>query len=370
MLPWLHVVCALVSLTILPARAAAVGDARALQEPPPRTAADTLIRADALVRGGHLSDARSVLNQVIERFPSTAWAHWGELGLGFLALARGRMDEARPHYEAAAAGGFQDTAGVVLALLDAQDGRTAEARAVLDSLANDPSRQAAVRQAAGLGSAYVRYWAGDYGAAALAFAAVADAHPGSPLTDDALYGLSQAFLRLGDATSAEQVLERIGEMPAQGFDGAHVRSALRTLGLREILRATRERYHGVPLGQADQMLIALLDVNGRALAIRTLAMLARHEGAAAPGMRLAAGARDAAGASPREQSAAQRPPDAPIGEPDPSHPVAPSEGRSQSRHDRRRTGGILVLAILATVVLLIVRTFPTLRRTTSGPDDR
>src|SRR5262245_27515713 len=294
---WLRSVrtMAAIALATLTAGAArAVPGPSGFPQPSQATAPDILLRADALVRGGHLPEARTSLNQVIEQFPNTPWAGWGELGLGFLQLARGRMVEARPHYEAAAAGGFRDTASVVLALLDAQDGKTTQAVAVLDALAHDPSRSSSVREAAGLGVGYVRYWAGDYGGAALAFAAAADAHPGGPLADDALYGLAQSFLQLGDPVSAEQVLERTGEMPALGFADPHMRPALRTLSLREILRATRKRYRSVPVGQADQMLVALLDVNGRALANKALASLAEDErlgdarhGAAAPSRRAA-----------------------------------------------------------------------------------
>src|SRR5262245_64224878 len=151
-----------------------------LPQPSQATAPDILLRADALVRAGHLPEARILLNQVIEQFPNTPWAGWGKLGLGFLQLARGRMVEARPHYEAAASGGFRDTASVVLALLDAQDGKTTQAVAVLDALAHDTSRSSSVRDAAGLGAGYVRYWAGDYGGAAPALAADADGTPGRP----------------------------------------------------------------------------------------------------------------------------------------------------------------------------------------------
>src|SRR4029453_13070001 len=63
-------------------------------QPSQATAADILLRADALVRGGHLPEARILLNQVIEQFPNTAWASWGELGLGFLQPPPGRLVEA------------------------------------------------------------------------------------------------------------------------------------------------------------------------------------------------------------------------------------------------------------------------------------
>jgi tetratricopeptide (TPR) repeat protein len=378
----LRLVCALAAVVVL-AALATTADALP-QKPPglahipgplPTSAPDILILADSLVRGGHLPEARILLNQVIEQFPNTAWARWGELGLGFLELARGRMVEARPYYEAATGGGFQDTARVVLALLDAQDGKTAEATAVLDALANDPSQRPPVQEAAGLGSGYVRYWAGAYDRAALAFAAVADRHPGSPLADDALYGLAQSFLQLGDPMSAEQVLERISEMPAQGFDDAHVRPALRKLSLREILRATRERYDSVPLGQADQMLIALLDVNGRVLATGSLAALAKRDGRTAAGTNLGDAARSAAVALARLRKATHLSSDAPMGtspagarrsdgvaaasERDASDPAtASADGTPQARQHRGSAGGaggLGVLALLATVIVLVVR---------------
>jgi TolA-binding protein len=344
-----------------------------IPQPSAPTAPEMLIRADGLARGGHLPEARILLNQVIEQFPSTGWARWGEFGLGFLHLARGRMVEARPYYEAAAAGGFQDTAWVVLALLDAQDRKTADA-AVLDALATDPARRPPVQAAAGLGAGYVRYWAGAYDDAALAFAAVATRHPGSPLADDALYGLAQSFFRLGDPTSAEQVLERISEMPAQGYDAARVRPALRNLSLREILRATRKRYESVPVGQADQMLIALLDVNGRVLATGSLAALAKREERTAAGTTLGDAARSASVALARLRKATHLSTDAPMGtspagarksdgvaaasEQDASDPATASAGGTPQARQHRGSaggaGGLGVLAVLATVIVLVV----------------
>lgn len=357
-----------------------------IQGPLPTTAPDLLLLADSLVRAGRVPDARILLRHVVAQFPGTAWANWGELGLGFLALARGRMADARPHYEAAVAGGFEDTARVVLALLDAQDGNTAEAAAVLDAIARDASRRSTVREAAGLGAAYARFWAGDWAGAALAFAAVADAHPTGPLADDALYGLAQAFRQLGDPTSAEQVLERASAMPAQGFDDEHVRPALRNLGFREILRATRTRYEGTPFGQADQMLVALLDVNGRALAVGSLALLAEQAGQGAPGTSLGDAARNAAAFLARRRAgsgasgAAATAPSAPrrsgsdrsaahVGRPAPDAPETPAGAPPARGHEAptaaagwRALGWLALLAGLAALGLRVVlrrrRTMP------------
>jgi hypothetical protein len=268
--------------------------------PMPTTAPDILMMADVLVRGGHVVEARLLLQQVVQNFPDTGWQKWGLLGLGFLELARGRMDAARPYYAAAAVPGFsQDTALVVLALLDAQAGNGMLAAATLDALARDPARRPAVREAAGLAAGYARYWAGDYEGAAVAFGAMADGNPVGPLTDDALYGLAQSLFALDDPDNAEQVLERVNEMQPQGFDDTHVRPALRQLGLREIIRATRKRYDAVPLGQPDQMLIALLDVNGRVLARGSLRSLAKKANRAPKGSTLAKAAQNAQAALAR-----------------------------------------------------------------------
>jgi len=356
---------------------AADGGARTLPgssrvpEPAAASAPDMLILADGLVRGGRLPEARTLLNQVREEFPDTAWARWGDLGLGFLALARGRTVEARPYYEAAAVGGFRDTASIVLALLDAQDGKTAEGAAVLDVLASDPSRSPSVQEAAGLGAGYVRYWTGDYRGAALAFADVADRHGGGPLVDDALYGLARTLLQLGDPMSAEQVLERIGELPAQGFDASRVRPALANLSLREILRATRQRYDSAPLGQADQMLVALLDVNGRVLATEALAKLARSEGRAPAVTSLAEAARNAADALARQRvtarpstgtrtsdaTGAERAQDAAnqSGASPGGAPQARQHAGGAGAADSGRARLLVLFALLATLVVPIVR---------------
>jgi MYXO-CTERM domain-containing protein len=281
--------------------------------PMPTTPQDMLMMADALLRGGHEPEARLVLQQVIAQYADTPWVRWAYLGLGFLELARGHFDQARPFYEAAATPGFsQDTALVVMALLDAQAGNTANAAATLDRLAVDASVRQAVRDAAAVGAGYVRYWAGDYEGAAVAFAVLPDNNPGSPLADDALYGLARSFQHLGDPKAAEEVLERINEMEAQGFDDAHVRPALRQLELREIVRATRKRYGDVPWGQPDQMLIALLDVNGRALAKGSLAALAKQQKRAAKGTAIAAAAGDAKDYL-RRRSMVHISPEAPMG---------------------------------------------------------
>jgi tetratricopeptide (TPR) repeat protein len=263
--------------------------------PLPTTAPDMLMLADALVRGGHLPEAVILLELVTQRFPGTGWAQWGELGLGALEVANGHFDEARPHLQAAATGFSRDTALIVLALIDGDAGASAQALATLQSVAADPAARPAARDAAALGAAYVRYWAGDWSGAAVAFGSFAETHPDGPLADDALYGLAQAFLHLGDREAADEALQRIDELPVEGFDDQHVRPALRHLALRELVRATRERYQAVPLGQPDQMLTALLDVNGRVLAHGTRRILEKADARKAHGATL--GGDHAAGAA-------------------------------------------------------------------------
>jgi tetratricopeptide (TPR) repeat protein len=334
----------------------------------PTTAPDMLMLADKLVRGGHVLEGRAVLQEVIEQFPGSGWAKWADLGLGFLELARGNFDQARPYNDAAATPGFsQNTALVVVALLDAQAGNNTAAAATLDRLAVDATVPQVVRDAAAVGAGYVRYWAGDYEGAAIAFAVLPDNNSGSPLADDALYGLAQSFLRLGDHEGAEEVLERINEMPAQGFDDAHVRPALRRLELVEILRATRQRYEALPpvMGQPEQMLLALLDVNGRALAEGTLQTLAKQGRRAPEGSTIAAAGRNAKDFLRDRSGMTHVSTDAPMGEApsgarEPNAKVTAKDDGSGTRPVRPApaesgSGGAgLLLLLLLTIVLAIV----------------
>jgi tetratricopeptide (TPR) repeat protein len=331
----------------------------------PTTAPDMLMLADALVRSGHTFEARLMLEQVIAKFPNTGWSMWGYLGLGFLELARAHMEEARPFYEAAAPGGFsQPTALVVLALLDAQAGNTAAAVATLDRMAVDASVRQPVRDAAALGAGYVRYWAGDYEGAAVAFAVLPDNNPGSPLADDALYGLARSFQKLDDPTSAEEVFERINEMEPQGFDDTHVRPALRELEFREILRATRKRYGDVPLGQPEQMLTAILDVNGRVLAKGSLAALAKQRKRAAEGSTIAAAAGDAK-AYLKHRNMVHIAPEAPMGqapsgERESHATVTPADEASQAPDHAPPAepgggAGLLVLLLVVIALAIVIR---------------
>ena len=357
--------------------------------PRPTAPQDMLLMADALVRGGHVLEARLVLQQVIVEFPGQGWAAWGHLGLGFLDLARARFQDAWPHYEAAVTTNFsKDTAMVVLALLDAQAGNTDAAAAALDRLAVDASVRQPVRDAASVGAGYVRYWAGDYEGAAVAFAVLPDNNPGSPLADDALYGLARSFQKLDDPKSAEEVFERINEMEPQGFNDQHVRPALRQLEFREILRATRKRYGDVPIGQPEQMLTALLDVNGRVLATKSLAALAKQQKRAAEGSTLAAAAGDAKAYS-RRRSMVHISTDAPMGSApsgdreqhatvtpaDAGAPGAENQAENQAP-DHRRPGesgsgaGLLVLLLVVIALAIVIyrrRHPPAFKRAAPGP---
>jgi hypothetical protein len=228
--------------------------------PAPTTAPDMLMLADALVRGGHVLEARLMLQQVIDQFAGQGWAKWGALGIGFLELARGHFDEARPYYEAAATPGFsQDTAMVVLALLDAQAGNTDAAAATLDSLAVNASVRQPVRDAASgrrrVTSATGR---GDYEGAAVAFAVLPDNNSSSPLADDALYGLARSFQRSAITRPPRRLLRAHQRDAAQGFDDtARATCPAPAPNFREILRATGSATATCPIGQPEQMLIAL-----------------------------------------------------------------------------------------------------------------
>ena len=151
-----------------------------------------------------------------------------------------------------------------------------------------------------------------------------------------------------------------------------MRPALRTLSLREILRATRKRYDSVPIGQADQMLIALLDVNGRALAMESLAALAKREDLTAAGTDPGDASRNAAAAQARRRKTTHPSTDAPSGTfrsearsaeavaaaPDLATPAAAATPPVRHHRDGGESGaatGLVVLAILATLSTLVTR---------------
>jgi hypothetical protein len=162
-----------------------------------------------------------------------------------------------------------------------------------------------------------------------------------------------------------------------------VRPALRQLEFREILRATRKRYGDVPLGQPEQMLTALLDVNGRVLATGSLAALAKQRKKAAEGSTLAVAAGDAK-AYLKRRSMVHISTDAPMGsapdgERESNATVTPADdgaARPASQapvHASPESGGggallVLLLAVIALVIVIRRRwRLPVFKRAASRP---
>ena len=173
-------------------------------------------------------------------------------------------------------------------------------------------------------------------------------------------------------------------MEPQGFNDSHVRPALRQLEFREILRATRKRYGDVPLGQPEQMLTAILDVNGRVLAKGSLAALAKQQKRAAEGSKIGAAAGFARDYLSKRRDMVHISTDAPMGS-------APSGERESNatvtgpKDDGSATrpadhappsaesgggGGLLVLLIVVVVLAIVIRRRwrpPVLKRAASRP---
>src|ERR1051325_5199141 len=63
-----------------------------------------LMIADALLRGNQPGAAEGVLRDALGRSPDPQVTAWANLGLGWIALRRGELPEARARYEQVAAG--------------------------------------------------------------------------------------------------------------------------------------------------------------------------------------------------------------------------------------------------------------------------
>lgn len=233
-----------------------------------------LLLADAHVRGGQVGAARRVFAQVLAQTSDPEAAGWAHLGLGWSAMLRGDFSEARPQYALVAAGMWApDVAAVMLGLVDAAEGRALRAVSTLERIADAPETAYQLRGFARLAAAYARYWAGDFPGAAVAFDDAASAQPFGPLVDDARYGLAWSLLRSGDRSSAIDALRAVATDGAAGINPPRVPMSLLNLELRSMLRASMTRYRRVPVGQPRELLVALLDGDGSALARAALVHL-------------------------------------------------------------------------------------------------
>jgi len=299
-----------------------------------------LALADAYARDGRPRRARRVLTDLLARTPPPNLAAWAEHGLGWIALASGDSAGARLHYGRLAAGGVEAALGtLVVALLDGIDGRVDQAATVLDRIAVAADTPWQLRPAALLGAAYAHYWAKDYGPAAVRFASVAEQFPGSPLSDDARYAAAWTRLQAGDR-EAIAALQRVAAEPSSGRAKARVGPGLVRLAPATLLRSGARQYRRAPLLQPVEQLVALLDVDGPALARAALRQIGIDQPPTVPVAEV-----DADNTPPRVAA-----PETPLPDPSPprDRPLRPAPPSADaSRHP-------WVLAIVIVSLLLLV----------------
>lgn len=289
-------------------------------------------------------------------------------GLAWIAFLSGDLTEARTRYTRLAAQGTDPMATVIAGLLDAAEGRTAEAVQVLDGVAANPETPARLREVAALGTGYAHFWARNYSGAEQAFTTMAEQYPGSRLTDDARYGAALARYRRGDVEGAAAALQEL-----TGPDAGPARASRDLQNLRPgaILRAGRRHYARAPFLVPAEALAAVLDVNGVTLARAALRRVeAKNEpaptGTPAAGMHPGRDARAAVEEAPRTLQGApsthgastppSRRPDAPGRDGAPPVTEAPAPGWQRP-------------AILA-VLIAVIAAFLWQRRGRSGAASR
>ena len=233
-----------------------------------------LLLADAYLRDAKIGAARRVFAQVLAQTSDLEPVGWANFGLGWTAMVRGDFREARARYEPVAAGTWApDVAAVMLGLVDAAEGRTARAVATLEHMAGAPETAYPLRGMTRLAAAYAYYWGGDFAQAVVAFDDAASAQPFGSLVDDALYGRAWSLLRVGERSAAIDALRVVAADKSAGINPPRIPFSLLNLEMRSMLRAGMTRYRRVPVGQPREVLMALLDGDGSALAAAALARL-------------------------------------------------------------------------------------------------
>jgi phosphatidylglycerol:prolipoprotein diacylglycerol transferase len=222
-----------------------------------------LAMGDARLRSGQRRAAERLFEEVIARDPGEPWVGWARYGLGWSAVLTGDVDAARAQFEelGASEGPLATSARLIVFMLDASDGKPVPPEAY-EQLAQDPSASSSVRDAANLGAAYARYWAGDFAGARKAFQAIAAGS--GPLADDARYGAAWARLRAGDRDGAEVELRALA---AGGRSrGPGMNAALVNLDPRAVVRAGFQRYRRGPLRTPGQDIVEIVQTDGHELA--------------------------------------------------------------------------------------------------------
>ncbi len=251
---------------------------------PPEQAAEApaplrLMAADHYLRSGHARVASQLFLDVLGSSAGTPLASLAQLGLAWSAVGSGDRTLARALLEDGTARqvDMPQIATILLALLEAGDGRYVEADGRLARALVGGDLPPAYQAVARLAQAYVRYWSGDMHAASIAFSTIDEANAAPELADDARYGAAWSRYRGGDPDGGISALRELG---AAADGGGGVRRCagsweLVQLAPRAVMRESFRRYrHGAPV-PPDGAIVQLLDMDGAARACAALRFIER-----------------------------------------------------------------------------------------------
>jgi len=239
---------------------------RARSELPPPVA---LALADGYLRMRHPGAAARVLKGVLARGVGEPWAGWADLDLGWVFLSKNDLGSAAIQFQRLAAerGPASALAQLGVALIEAGDGEYGAGERSFDALATDDGADERLRDAARLGAAYTKYWAGEFAEAVEAFTRVS---VDGPFADDARYGSAISSWHAGAREESLAALRRLAQYrdsdrpPAAR--GAALSDRLLHLEWGALLRAGFARYRQAPVGPPQIVAASLLDGDGVALA--------------------------------------------------------------------------------------------------------
>lgn len=223
--------------------------------------------ADLQIRRGRMRSAASILETAVARRLGDPWEGWAGLGLGWIRLQQGRIEDARSHLASVAktTGTRGDFAVLMLGLIDAAEGRSGAARGRLDAVIADAS-SIDLQQTARLGVGYAHYWNREYAEAATAWDVALPALRGSVLADDARYAAAIARHQAGDVATAMLMLRELaaGSPDSKG----HCKRELVDLEPWEILKATFKTYRrsSGSLRPPESRVLELINLDGVSLA--------------------------------------------------------------------------------------------------------
>ncbi len=310
-------------------------------DPASLTPLQRLALADAHLRSGHLRTAGRLFDAVVDDDAAGAWRQVAAVGSGWVAVGRGRMDDARRIFTAVSGTAEQDDdlgllGDFMVGMIDAGRGDLSalERFTRVASASNAPD---GLRAAAGMADGYARFWSGDDAGAAAAFANVATDADGGPFMNEARYGAALAAWRDGDVAGATSTLREL-EQVAEDQRHAHDPRALARLDPHAMIRASARRYRRLPFRMPTEQVVGMMRADVRSLAGEALRRLAAGEPAPRPLTERRGGA--GSGVSSLATAAGRCAATA---------AAASTWGGGANVHLRRAAGGLVLLTVAAAV---------------------